>query len=227
MILHEFYTGRAFEAYEYFGAHPTKEGVVFRVYAPGAERIEVIGEFNDWDGSGDEMKQEGQSGIFEAVSKEAKPGMMYKFRIYQKSGRVEDRFDPYGFGSELRPNTAAIIRDIDSYTFHDGEWMRKRTKNYNQPLNIYEVHAGSWRKKGEGEEDWYRYQELAHLLVDYVKKMGYTHVEFLPLSEHPFDGSWGYQVSGFFCPTSRYGTAEDLMEMVDIFHQAGIGVINF
>ena len=134
MILHEFYTGRAFEAYEYFGAHPTKEGVVFRVYAPGAERIEVIGEFNDWDGSGDEMKQEGQSGIFEAVSKEAKPGMMYKFRIYQKSGRVEDRFDPYGFGSELRPNTAAIIRDIDSYTFHDGEWMRKRTKNYNQPL---------------------------------------------------------------------------------------------
>ena len=225
MILHEFYTGRAFDAYEYFGAHPTDTGVLFRVYAPGAERIELIGEFNDWDGSEDEMHQEGQSGIFEAVNEDARPGMMYKFRIYQKDGRVVDRFDPYGFGSELRPNTAAIIRDIDTYTFHDREWMRKRTKNYNQPLNIYEVHAGSWRRKGEGEEDWYSYQELAKLLVDYVKEMGYTHVEFLPLSEHPFDGSWGYQVSGFFCPTSRYGTAQDLMEMVDIFHQAGIGVI--
>ena len=225
MILHEFYTGRAFDAYEYFGAHPTDTGVLFRVYAPGAERIELIGEFNEWDGSGDGMHQEGQSGIFEAVNEKARPGMMYKFRIYQKDGRVVDRFDPYGFGSELRPNTAAIIRDIDTYTFHDREWMRKRTKNYNQPLNIYEVHAGSWRRKGEGEEDWYSYQELAKLLVDYVKEMGYTHVEFLPLSEHPFDGSWGYQVSGFFCPTSRYGTAQDLMEMVDIFHQAGIGVI--
>ena len=225
MILHEFYTGRAFNAYEFFGAHPLTEGVLFRVYAPNAEKIEVIGEFNQWDGSGDEMRQEGQSGIFEVINKNARPGMMYKYRIYQKSGRIEDRFDPYGFGSELRPNTAAIIRDLDTYSFHDWEWMRKRTKNYNQPLNIYEVHAGSWKKKGEEEEDWYTYQELAHLLVDYVKEMGYTHVEFLPLSEHPADCSWGYQVSGFFCPTSRYGTAEDLMEMVDIFHQAGIGVI--
>lgn len=225
MILHEFYTGRAFDAYDYFGAHPVQNGVMFRVYAPGAEKIEIIGEFNDWDGCKDEMKQEGQSGIFEGFNAMAKPGMMYKFRIYQKDGRVVDRFDPYGFGAELRPNTAAIIRDMNVYTFHDQDWMQRRTKNYNQPLNIYEVHAGSWRKKGDGEEDWYTYQELAHRLVDYVKEMGYTHVEFLPLSEHPADCSWGYQVSGFFCPTSRYGTAQDLMEMVDIFHGAGIGVI--
>lgn len=225
MVLHDFYTGRAFDAYDYFGAHKTKDGVVFRVYAPNAEKIEVIGEFNDWDGSKDEMHQEGKSGIFEAVNQEAKPGMMYKFRIYQQDGRVVDRFDPYGFGSELRPHTAAIIVDIDQYQFHDEQWMRQRTKNFDQPVNIYEVHAGSWKRNAEGENGWFRYPELARQMVDYVKEMGYTHVEFLPLAEHPADCSWGYQVSGFFCPTSRYGTAAELMEMVDIFHQAGIGVI--
>ncbi|MCD8018544.1 MAG: 1,4-alpha-glucan branching protein GlgB, partial [Clostridiales bacterium] len=200
-------------------------GVQFRVYAPHAEKIEVIGEFNDWDGKEDVMVQTGQSGIFEAVNAQARPGMMYKYRIYQEDGRVVDRFDPYGFGSELRPKTATYIVDINDYTFHDDAWMKKRTKNYNEPLNIYEVHAGSWRRNEDDENGWYQYQELAKKMVDYVKEMGYTHVEFLPLSEHPADCSWGYQVSGFFCPTSRYGTAINLMEMVDIFHQAGIGVI--
>lgn len=226
MILHDYYVGKAFDAYDFFGAHLLDEGAVFRVYAPNAERIELIGEFNNWDGSQDVMRQEGQSGIFELTQKKAEQGMMYKYRIYQQDGRVVDRFDPYAFGSELRPHTASVLVDIDRFQFDDGLWMASRTKNYNQPMNIYEVHAGSWRRNEDDEENgWYHYNELALLLVDYVKEMGYTHVEFLPLSEHPADCSWGYQVSGFYCPTSRYGTAEELMEMVNIFHQAGIGVI--
>ncbi|MDO5145822.1 MAG: 1,4-alpha-glucan branching protein GlgB [Eubacteriales bacterium] len=225
MVLHDFYTGKSFDAYEYFGAHQTDEGIVFRVYAPGAEKVELIGEFNEWDGSRDEMVQEGMSGIYEITNGYAAPGMMYKYRIYQQDGRVVDRFDPYAFGSELRPHTASIIVDIDGYSFHDETWMEKRTKNYNSPMNIYEVHAGSWRRNEADENGWFHYPELGRQLAAYAKEMGYTHVEFLPLSEHPADCSWGYQVSGFFCPTSRYGTATELMEMVDILHSEGIGVI--
>lgn len=227
MDLHQFYLGGVFDAYTYFGVHFLEDGVSakFTVYAPNAEKIELIGEFNDWEGSQDEMVQDGLSGVFSITRKGVRRGDMYKYRIYQKDGIIRDRFDPYGFGSELRPGTATKVEDIDHYTFHDQTWMQSRNKNYDEPVNIYEIHAGSWKKKGEGETDWYNYKELAPMLIDYVKEMGYTHVEFLPLSEHPFDGSWGYQVSGFFCPTSRYGTAEDLMAMVDQLHQAGIGVI--
>ena len=226
MNLHEFYIGKAFDAYEYFGAHLTKNGVLFRVYAPNAEKIEVIGEFNDWDGTEDEMIQDAQSGVFECVQKDAKPGMMYKYRIYQPDGIVMDRFDPYSFGSQVRPDTASVIVDLEDYHFSDEAWMKKRSKNYDLPVNIYEVHAGSWRKNEADEENgWYHYQELGKQLIPYVKEMGYTHVEFLPLTEHPADCSWGYQASGYFCPTSRYGTAKELMEMVDLFHKEGIGVI--
>ncbi len=226
MVLHDFYIGKAFDAYTYFGAHPTDDGVMFRVYAPNAKKIELIGEFNDWDGSEHEMIQDRRSGIYEILCNEAEPGMMYKYRIYQKDGIVLDRFDPYGFGSELRPNTASIIVDMDAYTFRDEEWMANRSKNFDKPMNIYEVHAGSWQNNPDDEVNgWYHYDDLARRLVSYVKKEGYTHVEFLPLTEHPSDQSWGYQVSGYYCPTSRYGTATELKEMIDIFHREGIGVI--
>ena len=226
MILHQFYIGQAFDAYEYFGAHIEKDGVMFRVYAPNAERVELIGEFNGWDGVTDEMVQIKLSGVYELLQKEAKEGQMYKYRIYQKDGIVSDRFDPYSFGSELRPGTASVIVDIDSYEFSDDEWMKQRTKNYNKPLNIYEVHAGSWMNNPDDPVNgWYNYKELGRKLVPYLKEHSYTHVEFLPLTEHPSDQSWGYQASGYFCPTSRYGTAPDLMEMVDYFHKEGIGVI--
>ena len=226
MNLHEFYIGKAFDAYEYFGAHLTKNGVLFRVYAPNAEKIEVIGEFNGWDGTEDEMIQDAQSGVFECVQKDAKPGMMYKYRIYQPDGIVMDRFDPYSFGSQVRPDTASVIVDLEDYHFSDEAWMKKRSKNYDLPVNIYEVHAGSWRKNEADEENgWYHYQELGKQLIPYVKEMGYTHVEFLPLTEHPADCSWGYQASGYFCPTSRYGTPEDFAHLVNECHKNKIGVI--
>ncbi len=228
MKYHQFYTGEAFDAYDFFGAHLTDQGVLFRVYAPAAQKIEVIGEFNGWQ-SGSVMVQDGLSGIYELLIPEAEEGQMYKYRIHKEGGYYTDHFDPYSFGSELRPGTASRIVDTESYHFEDQKWMDQRSKNYDRPLNIYEVHAGSWRKKETGDEDdpagWYSYDELADMLAPYVREMGYTHVEFLPLTEHPSDQSWGYQVSGYFCPTSRYGTAVQLMKMVDTFHREGIGVI--
>lgn len=225
MELHDYYIGQAFDAYDYFGAHKVRGGVRFRVFAPKAEKIEVIGSFNDWDGSNHVMVQDGLSGIYEIVIKGAKEGDLYKYRIYQSDGRFVDRFDPYGFSSELRPKTATKIADLRNYKFKDKKWMAKRDKNYDRPVNIYEVHAGSWKKNEDDENGWYHYDELADQLIDYVKEMGYTHVEFLPLLEHPADCSWGYQVSGYFCPTSRYGSPVELMKMVDKFHAADIGVI--
>ena len=226
MDLHKFYIGKAFDAYEYFGAHLIEGGVLFRVYAPNALKIELIGEFNHWDGSGSEMSQDGLSGIFEIRVADARPGMMYKYRIYQQDGVVLDRFDPYSFGSELRPGNASVIVDLDEYHFSDQEWMKERDKNYDKPMNIYEVHAGSWKTNPEdGNNGWYTYDELGRQLADYAKEMGYTHIELLPVCEHPSDQSWGYQQSGYFCPTSRYGNAARLMEMVDILHNNGIGVI--
>ncbi len=225
MKLHDFYIGEAFDAYDYFGAHIEDDGIIFRVYAPNAEKIELVGDFNNWDGSKHVLEQQGLSGVFILKTKDAKVGDLYKYRIHQKDGKAVDRFDPYGNGSELRPKTATKIVDMNEYSCTDEEWMKKRTTNYNSPVNIYEVHAGSWKLNEEDENGWYRYDELAENMIDYLKEMGYTHVEFLPLSEHPADVSWGYQVSGYFCPTSRYGEAKDLMRMVDIFHNNGIGVI--
>ncbi|MBR5048023.1 MAG: 1,4-alpha-glucan branching enzyme, partial [Eubacterium sp.] len=225
MDIHDFYIGQAFDAYDYFGVHPADEGFVFRLYAPRAEKVELIGDFNNWEGSGHEMVQDGLSGIWSVTVKESSVGQLYKYRIYQEDGVVRDRFDPYGNGSEVRPKTAARIVDMKAYTFTDREWMEKRTKNYDSPVNIYEVHPGSWKHNPEGVNGWYRYDEFAEEIIPYLKEMGYTHVELLPIAEHPSDESWGYQVSGFFCPTSRYGEARDLMRMVDLFHRAGIGVI--
>jgi 1,4-alpha-glucan branching enzyme len=197
-------------------------GVVFRTYAPKADKVCIIGEFNNW--TEEEMKMPLRFQFYEIFEKDAKPGQMYKYVIYGKNGRVE-HCDPYGFGMELRPGFASIVRDLDAYSFSDDEWMKKRTRCYDAPLNIYELHLGSFRRNEKDPNGWYTYEEIADELIDYVKANGYTHVEFLPLSEHPFDGSWGYQSTGFFSPTSRYGTAEQLQKLIDRLHNAGIGAI--
>lgn len=220
MNLEQFYGGNEWYAYQYFGAHVEEQGVTFRVYAPKAERVTLIGEFNLW--KDQEMEVSGRGGIYSLTVPEAKSGQMYKYRIYHHDGTVTDKADPYGFSMELRPCSASIIMEEGNYTFTDREWMEHRDKLYNHPFHIYEIHFGSWRAKGDR---WYRYEELPEVLLPYLKEMGYTHVEIMPLAEHPLDASWGYQCTGFFAPTSRYGTPDGLREFVNQCHQAGIGVI--
>lgn len=220
MDMHEFYMGNVFDAYEFFGAHPNPYGTVFRTFAPSAERITIIGEWNDW--QEENMIKDGH--VWSYFSAKAKKGQMYKYVIYSSLGRVE-HCDPYGFAMELRPNFASIITDLDEYKFTDSEWLEKRSKNYNEPLNIYEVHIGSWHTDPDNENGWYSYSDIADKLIKYVKKHHYTHIEFMPLSEHPADCSWGYQNTGFFAPTSRYGTPAQLMKLIDKCHKNDIGVI--
>ncbi len=231
MDFQKFYMGDVFDAYKYLGAHPTGDGVVFRTFAPNADRVTVIGEWNGWQEQ--EMYQSERPQFYEITVREARPGHMYKYIIYGQNGRVE-HCDPYGFGMELRPAFASIVRDLDAYQFDDEEWMQTRTLCYDKPLNIYELHLGSWKRKDtekaddpdrKVEDGWYQYDEIAEDLIAYVKENHYTHVEFMPLSEHPFDGSWGYQNTGFFSPTSRYGTALQLKKLIDELHKAGIGAI--
>lgn len=223
MDLYSFYMGQCFDAYQYFGAHWDGRATTFRTFAPEAEKITLIGEFSNWKEL--PMRKVSDGNIYELWVEEAKPGMMYKYKIYGKDGSVIDHCDPYGFGMELRPNAASYVRDLSEYTFSDSQWMRKRTDCKQRPLNIYEVHLGSWKKKGDGETDWYNYEEIADLLIDYVKENGYNYIEVMPLSEHPCDQSWGYQNTGFFSPTSRYGTAKQLKIFVDKMHQNNIGVL--
>ena len=182
-----------------------------------------MGEFSSWREI--PMYQENQSGVYISEPIAAKLGQMYKYCIYTGKGWRVEHADPYGFQMELRPANCSILTELDSYQFQDEEWMQSRTVRHDEALNIYELHAGSWKKKGEEETDWYDYEELAELLIPYIKENHYTHLEFMPLSEHPFDGSWGYQNTGFFAPTSRYGTPDQLKKLVDKCHQAGIGVI--
>lgn len=250
MDIYEFYSGRSFDAYRELGAHVKKEvtgkktvvsGVEFVTYAPNALGVNVIGEFNDWNETVMERCYDGS--FFKVFVPEARPGMMYKYKIYHRDGSSTEHCDPYGFGMELRPAFASIIRDMDTYRFHDAKWMKNRSVCQGSPLNIYEVHLGSWRTKpvfdeqgnpltpeeiaesNRVAESWYTYKEIAPMLAEYVKEQGYNYVEFMPLSEHPSDQSWGYQNTGFFSPTSRYGTADDLKEMIDILHQHNIGTI--
>lgn len=232
-LVHDYLTGNTARAYLTMGAHVgEKGGVYFAVYAPNAVRVTVCGEFNNW---GDWDMTRRMDGIWFLHSWDIKEGQLYKYRITSQDGRTLDRADPFAFCSELRPGTASRVYNINGYLWKDDGWMRARNKNYNRPLQIYEVHAGSWRRhppKGKylpnGEEDFgafYTYRELADELIPYVKAHRYTHIELLPLSEHPFDGSWGYQTSGYFAATSRYGSPKELMELIDRCHQAGIGVI--
>ena len=221
MDMYGFYTGKVFDAYKYMGAHIEEDGVVFRTYAPNALKVELVGDFNNWEGT--EMKRIEDGKFFECRVSNLKEGMLYKYRIYSKNGDCIEHCDPYGFGMELRPNTASIIRDLNEYKFDDDEWIKNRTDCKDKPLNIYEVHLGSWKKK-EGNT-WYNYRELEDKLIPYVKEYGYNYIEIMPLSEHPCDESWGYQNTGFFSPTSRYGTATDLKSLINACHKNNIGVL--
>ena len=219
MNLQKFYMGEVFDAYDYFGAHVSDDGVVFRTYAPNAYKISIVGDFSSWNEI--PMERMYQSGVWTGYVPNAHTGQMYKYVIYGQNGRVE-HCDPYGFGMELRPGACSIIHDLSIYKFTDENWMNARTRGYEKPLNIYELHLGSWKMK---EKTWYTYAEIADDLILYLKKCGYNYVEFMPLSEHPFDGSWGYQNTGFFAPTSRYGYPKQLMELINKLHNAGIGAI--
>ena len=223
MDLHGFYTGAVFDAYEYLGGHLTEEGAVFRTYAPSARQVSVIGAFSGWAELPMERTANGQ--FWSCRVPGARAGQKYKYRVYRPDGSCLDRCDPYGFAMELRPQCASLLWDLDAYQFHDGAWMARRTPGLEGPVNIYELHAGSWRRHGPGETDWYSYRDLARELIPYLKERGYTHVELLPLAEHPSDASWGYQNTGFFSPTARYGSPDGLMELVDQCHQNGLGVI--
>ena len=218
-----FYQGQIFDAYEYLGAHVTEKGVLFRTFAPHAVRIALIGDFNNWQEY--EMGRIYDGNFFEYYVEGATEGMLYKYRIYQQDGRAVDHCDPYGFGMELRPNSASVVRDLSAYQFQDLEWMNKRTDCKQKPLNIYELHFGSWKKKNVHNSQWLSYKEVGHLLIPYLKKNGYNYIEIMPLNEHPCDESWGYQSTGFYSPTSRYGSATELMEFIDLCHQNDIGVL--
>lgn len=223
MDFYGFYTGKIFDAYQFLGAHITDHGVTFRTFAPSASKIALIGEFNDWQES--EMHKINDGQFWECSIDNAKEGMMYKYRIYDKSGGCQDHCDPYGFGMELRPASASLIRDLNAYKFSDARWMSSRSDCKNEPLNIYEIHMGSFRKPSEAADDWYTYEDMADILIPYLKKNGYNYLEVMPLNEYPCDESWGYQSTGFFSPTSRYGTADQLKAFVDACHQNEIGVI--
>lgn len=224
--------GTHYEIYEKLGAHITeadgRKGVYFAVWAPNAAGICVVGDFNNWCGDNYEMRRHDDSGIFELFTENAHEGSLYKYLIYTKDGRMLYKADPYATYSQRRPDNASIVYDINRYQWNDEQWLaeEEKTAPTKKPMAIYEVHLGSWKKKDDGTpEGFLNYRESAVQLVDYMKYMGYTHIELMGIAEHPFDGSWGYQVTGYFAPTSRYGTPEDFMYFVDYLHQNGIGVI--
>ncbi len=222
MDLYSFYTGKCFEAFKFLGAHFDNDGVTFCTYAPRAYRVSLIGEFSDWNEI--PMKPKYDSNFYFVTVPDAKEGQMYKFRIYHCNG-FTDHCDPYGYGAQLRPDTASIIRNIDKYKFNDAQWMEKRTSMKDKPLNIYEAHLGSWKTNKNNENGWYNYAQLSDMLPGYLTENGYNAIEIMPLCEYPSDESWGYQETGYFAPTARYGSATELMELIDKFHQSGIAVI--
>ena len=216
MDMQAFYTGHAFDAYEFFGAHSYFGGTHFAVWAPAAQYVQVVGEFGEYG------MHRTYAGVWEADVNGADAGMAYQYRVTGANGRCVDHCDPYGFAMKLRPDGRSIIAERPT-GFADEAWLAARSKNYDKPLNIYEAHMGSWQQKEDGS--WYTYAELAELLPAYCKKYGYTHLELMPLAEYPFDGSWGYQTTGFFAPTSRYGTPDELAKFINACHKQGIGVI--
>ena len=223
--------GNHYEIYKKLGAHLVedgdKKGTYFAVWAPNAQKVSVIGEFNDWDLTADVMERNDPVGIYTCFVEGAKENEMYKFCIETKKGELLYKADPYANYAELRPGTASRITDISKIKWTDKAWMDQRLKwdHKEKPMSIYEVHIGSWRKHPEEEDGFYNYREFAKEIVKYVHNMGYTHIELMGIAEHPFDGSWGYQVTGYFAPTSRYGTPEDFAWMVNYLHKNKIGVI--
>jgi len=253
MNLQDFYDGKSFDLYQYLGAHVADGGVIFRTYAPAASSVSVIGEFNGWQGQEMQRVQNGQ--FFETFVPGAREGQMYKFRIIGPAGTV-DHSDPYAFYSQLRPETASVIWDMDKYSFYDDQWMKERKAEgerqaaehkppfFDKPLNIYELHLGSWRRRDDPDElakkldeakahgegidvapGWLKYEEIAKLLIPYLQENHFNAVEFMPLNEYPADESWGYQATGFYSATSRYGTPDGLKYLVDMLHQNNISVI--
>ncbi len=225
-----FGSGNHWKLYEKLGAHPRKvqdqQGVNFALWAPNAQSVQVVGDFNHWDGRGHTMRKQIPSGVWELFVPNVQTGMNYKYRVRSLDGRVVDKADPLAFYSEVPPRTASIVHAL-SYQWNDASWLEDRAQNriLQKPISIYEVHLGSWRKCPSTNHGWLNYRELAHQLVEYCQQMGFTHLELLPISEHPFSGSWGYQTTGYFSATSRYGTPEDFMYFVDHCHQNSIGVI--
>lgn len=221
MNLQDFFEGKSFDAYRYFGAHFQIDHWIFRVYAPRALDVSLIGDFNHWHPQ--PMTKVHDGGIYELTVYHAHENDLYKYRIHGADGRYIDRSDPYGFETELRPHSASRLVHLERFTFHDEDWAKKQNQHYQDPLNIYEIHLGSFKRHEDGR--WYRYQETASALIPYLKQNGFTHVELMPVAEHPSDESWGYQTSGFYSPTSRYGRAKDLMAFIELMHQNQIGVI--
>ncbi len=230
--LHLFGQGTHYEIYDKLGAHLTTvdgvKGVAFAVWAPSARRVSVIGNFNNWDGRTHMMRTMGSSGIWEIFIPNICEFDKYKFEIRTEHGQVIEKTDPYGNFQELRPSHSSLVVNLDKYKWKDKKWLNKRRKGniLNQPISVYEVHLGSWKRVIEdGEERFMSYVEYVDELIPYVKEMGYTHIELMPVEEHPFDGSWGYQVTGYFSPTSRFGSPDELMYFIDQCHQNDIGVL--
>ncbi len=230
--LHLFGQGTHYEIYEKLGAHLKEidgvKGVAFAVWAPNADRVSVIGNFNNWDGRVHMMRTMGSSGVWEIFIPKVCELDKYKFEIRTKAGYVIEKTDPYGNFQELRPSHSSLVFDLDKYKWNDEKWFENRRKNkpLDNALCVYEVHLGSWKRVVEGNSNRFMsYVEYVDELIPYVKKMGYTHIELMPIEEHPFDGSWGYQVTGYFCATSRYGSPDELMYFIDKCHQNNIGVI--
>ena len=229
--LHLIGEGTHYKNYEKLGAHVREvkgvNGVHFAVWAPNAEGVCVIGDFNGWDGISHRMRMLGSSGIWEIFIPGLFEGEIYKFNIQSKSGEILEKADPYAFRSEIRPKSASIVHDIDKYTWNDAKWLSEREHHnaLDAPISMYEVHLGSWMRVPEDGNRYLSYRELAQKLAEYVKDMGYTHVQLMPVTEHPLDASWGYQTIGYFAPTSRFGKPEEFMYFVDYMHQNGIGII--
>ena len=219
-----FHRGEYRQAYEYFGAHPTRNSTVFRIWAPSAKSVAVVGDFNDWIAREEDYCHKiTNEGIWEVEIKKIKKGNLYKYQIETSWGEKILKSDPYAFYSELRPQTASIVNGNPKFRWADKKWLNSREIGYAKPINIYEVHLGSWKKKENGT--YYNYKEIAELLVEYMLEMNYTHIEIMPISEYPFDGSWGYQGTGYYSVTSRYGTPKDFMYFVNYFHKNNLGVI--
>lgn len=227
--LYLFNQGNNYRIYDHLGAHPMTHqgvrGVLFAVWAPSARRVSVVGDFNQWDGRRLMMRTRGSSGVWEIFIPHVRDEAIYKYEIQTKSGDVLFKADPYAFLMEQRPRTASIIYDLEGFEWTDRKWMEERTEAdpLSQPMSIYEVHLGSWRR--EEDQSWLTYERAADELIEYALDMGFTHLELLPVAEHPFDGSWGYQVTGFFAASSRFGRPHDLMDFINRCHNRGLGVI--